>query len=103
MKGQQRIMATLDELVQQGKDLKGGIANLATQVDRIPVAIDDLEARVTAAVQAGGISGANQAKIDEAFADAREVIDAVSAATDKLRGAADDAADGTDEATPPTP
>lgn len=104
LKGQQRIMATLDELLQQAKDTRQAITDLGVSVDAIPPAIDALEAAVTAAIEAGGISDENQAKIDEAFETLRTGADDLAAKKAKLDAAAADAADGVDEAaTPPTP
>jgi len=74
------IMATLDELV-------GAVAGVATAVAPLGAAIDALEAAVSAA---GGISAADQAKIDAAFASLQSIATAVNAAVA-------DAGDGVDE------
>lgn len=116
LKGQQRIMATLDELKQLAQDTKAAVDemgtavdDMGTAVDAIPPAIDNLEALITA----GGLNAANQAKVDDAFDALRGLVDKAAAARDKanaardtLNTAAQDAADGIDEAaggTPPTP
>jgi hypothetical protein len=84
------IMATVQELSQAVSDLNGAFAPL-------PQAINDLEAKVTAAVASAGISAADQAALDQAIADIKNLTAGVSSAVT-------DATDGVDEAAaPPAP
>lgn len=82
-------MATLDDLVVQ-------VGNISTAVTALAPAINSLEAKVTAALASAGISAADQAKIDTAFA-------ALKTAGDQINAAVADANDGVDEAANPAP
>ncbi len=77
-------MATTTEVL-------AAVGALKTVVESFPAIIDGLEARVTAAIAAGGISPEAQAELDQAFADAQ-------AALATAQAAAADALDGVDEA-----
>ncbi len=100
-KGQANIMATLDELVAQTAATKDAVVALKTSTDKIPAAVDALEAAVTAAIANAPISAANQAKIDAAFENLNNVATDVTDSAAKLDAAAADAADGVDEAAQP--
>ncbi len=82
----ENIMATTQELVD-------ATAALVAAVTPLPQAINDLEAAITAAK---GISPADQANIDAAFA-------AIQKVTTDIGAAVSDAQDGIDEAAPPKP
>lgn len=77
-------MSSLDNLVVALETLK-------TKMAVVGGAVNDLEAKVTAALKQSGISAEDQAKIDQAFATVQELTGVASTI-------AADAADGVDEA-----
>jgi hypothetical protein len=82
-KGQEKLMATVQEMADEVKLLR-------TRVEAFPSVINGLESRVTDAIKNSGISAADQALVDQAFADAK-------AASDVLAATQADAEDGVDE------
>lgn len=78
-------MATVQELADEVKQLRA-VAETFGSV------IDGLESRITDAIKNAGMSDADKALVDQAFADAR-------ASTDALTSAKTDAEDGVDEGT----
>lgn len=78
-------------------EMLAAVQALKANVEGFPAIIDGLEARITAAIAAGGGVPADvQAAVDQAFADA-------TAALAVGQAAAADALDGVDEAAPPAP
>jgi uncharacterized protein YoxC len=88
---ERKIMATLADLTQ-------AVADVKTAVDQFPAAVDALEAKITAALANAGLTAEQQAAVDGAVADLRNVANTA-------QGAVTDAADGIDEAaaTPAAP
>lgn len=82
-------MATLEELVQVNAELSG-------KVNQFPEVVNNLEAAITAALASVGLTAAQQAMIDEAFATAQTALGSAQAAID-------DAGDGVDEGQNPQP
>lgn len=79
------------------QDLVDAVAEVKTAVGQIPAAVDALEAKITEIGKRVGLSPEDQAALDQAVTDLRDVVGTANAA-------AADAGDGVDEAAiVPTP